>query len=105
MAPSSNSGSSGISSRGSSSSQPYPLSSSLDIILSSPTSPPPKQVSPQVDQASVDNLQAQINALSEQLIEIQLYSRAELHYYVQRSKSLKCMLLMLLSMFRRSSPM
>ncbi|PON38982.1 hypothetical protein PanWU01x14_308470 [Parasponia andersonii] len=59
MALSSNSGSLGISLRGSSSPQLYPLSSSLDIILSLPLSSLPISVSPRVDQASMDNLQAQ----------------------------------------------
>ena len=37
----------------------------------------------------MDNLQAQVNALSDQLNEIQLRSRAELYYYVQRIQELE----------------
>ncbi|PON51304.1 hypothetical protein TorRG33x02_311680 [Trema orientale] len=56
-APSSNSALSGISSRGSS--QHYPSSSLLDIMVDSPSSPLPTPLSPRVHQASVNNLQAQ----------------------------------------------
>ncbi|PON94455.1 hypothetical protein TorRG33x02_097020 [Trema orientale] len=85
MAPGSNLDLSGSYSRTS----PSSSSSSLDIILDSLPSPPPTPISPPVDQVSVDNLQAQVNALNDQLTEIQLRSRAELHYYVQRIQELE----------------
>ncbi|PON89333.1 hypothetical protein TorRG33x02_148760 [Trema orientale] len=85
MAPSSNLDSLGIYPRTS----PSSSSGSLDIIVGSPSSPPPTLVSPRVGQASVDDLQFQMNALSDLLNKIQLRSQAELHYYVQRIQELE----------------